>query len=149
MTGAYRELIEKCSRFRRTPVIDPDFYEVMQGYIMVVDKIESLPPLPKIVCLCGSTKFLAQYLDANRSETMAGNIVLTVGCFNRVDTHSLSLQEKELLDELHKRKIDLADEILVINVDGYVGESTASEIDYAKKQGKLVRWLEPVERSHG
>ena len=50
-----------------------------------------------------------------------------------------------MLDDMHKRKIDMADEIFVINVDGYIGSSTQSEIEYAKATGKTVRYLEPVE----
>jgi cell division protein FtsB len=51
-------------------------------------------------------------------------------------------EQKIALDELHKRKIDLADEVLVLNVGGYIGESTRSEIEYARKLGKPVRYLE-------
>ena len=51
---------------------------------------------------------------------------------------------KEMLDDMHKRKIDMADEIFVINVGGYIGESTRSEIAYAEKTGKKVNYLEPV-----
>ena len=99
--------------------------------------------LPKIVCLCGSTKFKKQFIDSNYKETLAGNIVLTVGWFSHTDgdTWYPSDDEKRDLDELHKRKIDLADEILVIDTDGYIGESTRSEIDYAEKHGKRIRYL--------
>jgi hypothetical protein len=104
---------------------------------------------PKIVCLCGSTKFLAAFDAANRDETLNGNIVLSVG----VDLHHRDKpvlrgltedQEKDLkgrLDRLHKEKIRLADEILVINVNGYVGPSTQGEIELAEKSGKPIRYL--------
>ena len=49
---------------------------------------------------------------------------------------------KEMLVDIHKRKIDMADEIFVINVDGYIGSSTRSEIEYANKTGKKVNYLE-------
>ncbi len=104
---------------------------------------------PTIVCLCGSTRFGKAFADANLRETLAGRIVLTIGCNMRDDDLFAALDPEELrrikldLDELHKRKIDLADEILVLNVDGYVGSSTHSEIDYAVAHGKPVRWLEP------
>ena len=99
---------------------------------------------PRIVCLCGSTKFKQQFIEANFRETMAGAIVLTVGWFGHTDAevYTPSDEEKYQLDELHKRKIDLADEILVINVGGYVGPSTRSEIEYARRVGKKIRWLE-------
>jgi hypothetical protein len=103
---------------------------------------------PKIVCLCGSTRFSDAFKEATLRETIAGNIVLSVGCDTKSDKDLLILGEvtqeaKDKLDELHKRKIDLADEILVLNVGGYVGMSTSNEIDYAIAYGKEVRWLEP------
>lgn len=104
---------------------------------------------PRIVCLCGSTRFTDAFREANLRETLAGRIVLSIGCDTRSDTdlfgHLLPDEIQQLktdLDELHKRKIDLADEILVLNVDGYIGNSTRSEIDYARTHSKPVRWLE-------
>lgn len=98
---------------------------------------------PKVVCLCGSTKFKQEYLETQFKETMEGNIVLSVGWFSHADGHVYKPtdQEKIDLDELHKRKIDLADEIMVINVNGYVGDSTKSEIEYAIMSGKPIRYL--------
>ena len=107
---------------------------------------------PRVVCLCGSTRFYAQFQRANFEETMNGRIVLSVGFYAgspeaMVREHGegvgITPEQKRMLDELHKRKIDLADEILVLNVNGYVGPSTRSEIDYAIAHGKPVRWLEP------
>ncbi len=100
---------------------------------------------PTIVCLCGSGRFLNAFNRAEFAETLAGKIVLTIGC----NTHDVSRSDelagqKPMLDELHLRKIDLADEILVINVGGYIGESTANEVRYAHAQGKPVRLLEPA-----
>lgn len=98
---------------------------------------------PVIVCLCGSTKFKEAYVKAQADETIAGKIVLSVGLFGHLEGLDMSGELKQQLDELHKRKVDLADEILVINVGGYVGESTMSEIKHALKSGKTIRWLEP------
>lgn len=96
-------------------------------------------PMPRIVCLCGSTRFADAFRQANLEQTVAGHIVLSIGC----DMKTLGeVASKADLDELHKRKIDLADEILVLNVGGYIGESTRSEIEYALQNGKPVRWLE-------
>lgn len=101
---------------------------------------------PTIVCLCGSTRFLQVFAEANREETLDGKIVLSIGYDLRTDFPDLDKKKgdylKRELDELHLRKIDLADEILVLNVGGYIGESTRREIAYAREQGKLVRWLE-------
>jgi len=99
---------------------------------------------PKIVCLCGSTRFKDKFAEMNFQETLAGRIVLSIGCDAKSDAYlGITPEQKVRLDELHKRKIDLCDEVLVLNVDAYVGESTRSEIAYAVAHGKRVRYLEP------
>ena len=104
--------------------------------------------VPKIICLCGSTRFYEQFMRANYEETMKGNIVLSVGFFmHRPDTvHGQALgctpEQKINLDALHKEKIRLADEVFVLNVSGYIGESTRSEIEYAETLGRPIRYLE-------
>jgi len=99
---------------------------------------------PKVVCLCGSTRFSEEFREANLRETLAGRIVLSIGAdFKSDQALGLTVADKARLDELHKRKIDLADEILVLNVGGYIGDSTRSEIEYACVHGKAVRYLEP------
>lgn len=100
---------------------------------------------PTIVCLCGSTKFRAEFEEANRQETMKGNIVLTVGCFPRFqdgswDYGKVTPEQKIELDQLHFRKIELADEVLVLNVGGYIGLSTSNEIRHAQLLGKPIRY---------
>ncbi|MGE0412000.1 MAG: hypothetical protein AB7I98_03990 [Verrucomicrobiales bacterium] len=106
-----------------------------------------LPPsFPTVVCLCGSTRFAEAFREANLRETLAGKIVLSVGCDTKSDADLIALGEltpekKAELDELHKRKIDLAEEILVLNVGGYIGDSTRSELAYAQAGGKRIRWL--------
>ena len=104
----------------------------------------------KVVTLCGSTRFKEQFMDAQKELTLKGYIVISVGLFGHsgdsevwenMDEGTLT-KTKEMLDDMHKRKIDMADEILVINVDGYIGESTKSEIEYAKRTGKKVNYLE-------
>lgn len=105
---------------------------------------------PKIVCLCGSTRFSEAYQKANLEETLAGNIVLTIGCDMKADAHLFAdkspdelAQIKARLDELHLRKIRMSHEVLILNVGGYVGDSTKREIAFAREAGKHVRWLEP------
>lgn len=104
---------------------------------------------PKIICLCGSTRFYKQYADINLKETLDGNIVLSVGCFVKSDEELFSGYSEEYkkdikskLDVLHLHKIDLADEIFVINTNKYIGESTRREIEYAESKGKKIRYLE-------
>jgi hypothetical protein len=96
----------------------------------------------KIITLCGSTRFKDEFLSEQKRLTLEGNIVISVGLFGHAgDTEVWSDSTKEMLDDMHKRKIDLADEIFVINVDGYIGSSTRSEIEYATKTGKTVKYL--------
>lgn len=101
-----------------------------------------------IVCLCGSTRFYEAFQEANYKETMAGRIVLSVGFYPHSSaTHGEGVghdsAEKVNLDELHLDKIDLADEVLVLNLGGYVGTSTRREVLHAIRRGKAIRWLEP------
>ncbi len=103
-----------------------------------------------VITLCGSTRFKNEFLEAQKRLTLEGNIVISVGLFghsgdaevwDNMDEGTLS-KTKEMLDDMHKRKIDMADGIYVINVGGYIGESTRSEIEYALANGKTVRYLE-------
>lgn len=103
----------------------------------------------RVITLCGSTRFKEAFIEAQKRLTLEGNIVISVGLFGHsgddevwegMDEDTLT-KTKVMLDDMHKRKIDMADEIYVINVDGYIGESTKSEIIYAKKHGKQIRYL--------
>ena len=99
-----------------------------------------------VVTLCGSTRFKDDFMEAQKRLTLEGNIVISVGLFGHSgDDEVLTEGVKEMLDDMHKRKIDMADEIFVINVGGYIGSSTRSEIEYAKAHNKPVRYLEPVQ----
>ena len=96
-----------------------------------------------VITLCGSTRFKDDFLEAQKRLTLEGNIVISVGLFGHSgDEEVWTPGTKEMLDNMHKRKIDMADAIYVINVGGYIGESTRSEIEYATKQGKTVMYLE-------
>jgi len=106
--------------------------------------------MPKIICLCGSTRFTEEMLVKQWELTNQGFIVLTWCAlpdwyFQGEDKAHVGDQEgvKKIVDEVHKRKIDLADEVLVLNIGGYIGNSTRSEIEYAKAHQKPVRYLEP------
>ena len=98
----------------------------------------------KVITLCGSTRFKDQFLEAQKRLTLEGNIVISVGLFGHSgDEEVWTEATKEMLDNIHKRKIDMADAIYVINVGGYIGDSTRSEIDYATRNGKEIIYLEP------
>lgn len=102
---------------------------------------------PTIVCLCGSTRFYQAFLEHNYRETMAGKIVLSVGFYphaiNEMHGEGVGItpEQKEALDQLHLEKVKMADEVLILNCDDYVGTSTARELAYARSLGKRVRWL--------
>lgn len=97
----------------------------------------------KVITLCGSTRFKEDFERINKQLTLAGNIVISVGCFGHSrDNEVWSENTIEMLDDMHKRKIDMADAIYVINKDGYIGASTRSEIQYALKTGKQIIFME-------
>ncbi len=97
----------------------------------------------RIITLCGSTRFRDEFIAEQKRLTLEGNIVISVGLFGHSgDDEVWSESTKEMLDDMHLRKIDLADEIFVINPGGYIGSSTKSEIEYAMESGKSVRYLE-------
>ena len=97
----------------------------------------------KVITLCVSTRFKDEFMKAQKRLTLEGNIVISVGLFGHSgDDEVWTDGTKEMLDDMHKRKIDMADEIYVINVGGYIGSSTRSEIEYAEATGKTVRYLE-------
>jgi hypothetical protein len=96
----------------------------------------------KVITLCGSTKFKDEFIAEQKRLTLEGNIVISVGLFGHSgDDEVWQEKTKPMLDEMHKSKIDLSDEIFVINVGGYIGSSTRSEIEYAVKTGKTVKYL--------
>ena len=104
-----------------------------------------------VITLCGSTRFKNEFIEAQKKLTLEGNIVISVGLFGHagdsevwenMDEGTLT-KTKEMLDDMHMYKIDMADYIYVINVGGYIGDSTRSEIEYAEMLGKEVKYLEP------
>ena len=99
-----------------------------------------------IITLCGSTRFKDEFMEAQKRLTLEGNFVISIGLFGHsgdsevwesMDEGTLT-KTKEMLDDMHKRKIDMADEIFIINVGGYIGDSTYSEIDYVKAHGIFI-----------
>jgi hypothetical protein len=164
------DLVKAGEQFRRTPIVDDDFPAYRDRFDRRLDiaRRHLDQPRPKVVTLCGSTRFYQQFQEANYRLTMDGHIVLSVGHYPRTQLQLVTIdggmgpqeamvpvavhgehvgctpEQKVKLDELHKRKIDLSDEVYVLNVGGYVGESTRSEIDHAVGRGIPVRYLEPV-----
>ena len=96
----------------------------------------------KVITLCGSTRFKDAFFETQKRLTLEGNIVISVGLFGHSgDDEVWTEGTKEMLDDMHRAKIDMADEIFVIDVNGYIGESTRSEIEYAQASGKKVDYL--------
>ena len=106
-----------------------------------------IQPFPEIVCICGSTRFVDEWNYWRQRLTYEGKIVLAIEIITSqdlaTDPQHVDPDKKAMLDELHKRKIDLADRVLVLNVGGYIGESTRSEIEYTARLGKPIDYLEP------
>jgi len=98
--------------------------------------------LPHVVCLCGSTRFRTEITEANRRATMEGSVVLAPGVFGH-SGDPMTDDDKRRLDRLHLDKINMADEIRVVNPGGYIGESTRREIDYAMRIGKPIAYTHP------
>ena len=94
----------------------------------------------KAITLCGSMKFKDDFLREQKRLTLEGNIVLAPNMFLLAE--DITEDIKKMLDEMHKRKIDLADEIFVINKNGYIGSSTKAEIEYAQNLGKKINFME-------
>jgi len=104
-----------------------------------------IPERPTVVCICGSSRFKDQHHGEAQRETLMGKIVLLAGFYHHSDKVPITTDQKKKLDVLHCRKIDMADEILVVNPNGYMGESTREQIEYAKALGKKIRWVEEPE----
>jgi hypothetical protein len=106
---------------------------------------------PRVVTLCGSTRFPDAFHLANAHLSMQGDVVIGLGLYGHADQPTgakfltsdgnESTPEKAALDQLHFRKIDLADAIFVVNVGGYIGSSTKREIAYAEAAGKSVEYM--------
>lgn len=95
----------------------------------------------KVITLCGSTKFKKIFEEVNKRLTLEGNVVISVGCFGHAGD-KITDEQKLLLDDIHRQKIDMADEVYVINKDGYIGSSTKVEIQYAQSLGKTITYYE-------
>ena len=104
----------------------------------VLKNIEKYP----VVTLCGSTRFKSKFEEVKRELTLKGYIVLSLGVFGKCDLIPEIDEKKLILEEMHKQRIGMSDEIYVINVDGYIGESTRKEIEFAKSLGKKINYLE-------
>lgn len=102
-----------------------------------------MPKEYNVITLCGSTKFKEDFIRVQKELTLKGNIILTVGLFGHSgDDEVWNQDNKKMLDDMHKRKILMADEIYVINKNNYIGESTRSEIEFAKKHNKKITYME-------
>ena len=96
--------------------------------------------MPEIITLCGSTKFKDKFMEVARKLTLKGKIVILPGVFGHADNEPITPEQKRMLDDLHLRKIDMSNSIYVINSNGYIGESTMKEIEYAKKHEKKIMY---------
>jgi hypothetical protein len=128
------------SPYRNTLKCITDAFEKLAQYEELEEK------RPEIVCLCGPLRFIETFRRAEYDLEMQGKIVLAPSFLPGATEHDgmtgCTPEQKIMLDELHKRKIDLCDMVFVLNVNNYIGDSTKSEIEYAKKIGKSIYYLE-------
>ena len=126
----------------RTPAAEKAHQELLKRCAVDLRKLNST----EIVCLCGSTRFIDTFNEWRQKLTLEGKIVLSVEIVTtqskKVDPQYSNPSVKKMLDELHLRKIDLANEVMILNVGGYIGESTRNELNYAIKEGKKITYLE-------
>jgi hypothetical protein len=116
-----------------------------KGYNIIKLKEKLMIDKYKVITLCGSTKFKEDFFKEQKRLTLEGNIVISVGLFGHSGDNEVWTEGvKEMLDTMHKRKIDMADEIFVINKNGYIGESTRNEINYAISTNKKVNYMEEI-----
>ncbi|MGW1998430.1 hypothetical protein [Embleya sp. NPDC001921] len=135
-----------------TPTTDGDRAVVAEfgEYLRALKLVRSYQERPRIVCICGSTRFWPEMAEENVRQTAAGRIVLAPGC-DMKRPHPLWADDadaevlKARLDELHRQKIAFADEIVVVAPGGYVGESTRAEIEYAEGLGLPVTYSPPLD----
>ena len=97
-----------------------------------------------VITLCGSTKFKDDFIRVAEDLERKGNMTINLAVFTHANGYSISEEDKKMFDLIHRQKIDMSDMIMVINKDGYIGESTRSEIEYAKEHGKEILYMEPV-----
>ena len=98
---------------------------------------------PAVVCLCGSTRFVETFNEWRKKLTYEGKIVLAIEIVTiQAKKDYPSSETKKMLDELYLRMIDMADEVMILNVGGYIGESTKKELEYARKNSKSIKFLE-------
>jgi hypothetical protein len=96
------------------------------------------PEKPKLITICGSTKFKDSFIEVNKLLTLNGYMVLTVGFFLHSTDEKITNEQKQALDELHKMKILISDAVVVINNNNYIGDSTRSEIYFAYNNRKPI-----------
>lgn len=97
-----------------------------------------------VITLCGSTKFKDDFMRVAEDLAYKGNLVINLAAFSHSGGRIPTEEDKKMLDQIHRQKIDMSDMIMVINKDGYIGESTRSEIEYARENGKEILYMEPV-----
>ena len=113
------------------------FITIILSFLIIFKIIKNKKRIPTIVCLCGSMKFKDAYKMVEETETLVGKIVLT----SHVNKTNLTYIEQIKLDELHKRKIDLCDEIFILDINEYIGDSTMDELKYAQRKRKYIRFF--------
>ncbi|MED3647793.1 hypothetical protein P4475_13470 [Halalkalibacterium halodurans] len=99
----------------------------------------------KVITLCGSTKFKRQFEQASAYLTLKGHVVLSVGFFEQSEGIEITEEQVQMFENIHRRKIEMSDEIFALDVDGYIGRSTRKEIEFATSKGMPIRYYSESE----
>ena len=113
-------------------------YRFKINYMKIMKKKE------KIITICGSMKFKDEMIKIAMQMELARNVILTPTLPISDDKDVYTEEELIMLGKMHKEKIKLSDAIFVVNVNGYIGDSTKSEIEFAKAQNKEILYLEQI-----
>ena len=115
--------------------------------IYIIDRKRDFMNSIKVATICGSMKFSNEMMKISEElELKRGYAVIQ--CVYNTEGQKHEGLDGEMLDKIHRKKIDISDTIYVVNMNGYIGSSTKSEIEYAKKLGKEILSLEPLERTN-
>ena len=135
------DLLVSIDMFKLGEYNPKEYKDILAKQGIMFDDCQFHPRKNKIITLCGSSRFKDDILKVYKDLTMQGNIVFLDAIFNQSELN-LSETDKQLIDDNHKEKIRLSDAIYVVNKDGYIGDSTKSEIEYAKKYRKEIIYME-------
>ncbi len=98
----------------------------------------------KIITVCGSYKYKKEMIEITEMLTLKGNCMITPNELTKTNKDAYTEEDILMIDKMHKQKIKISDAILVVDVSGYIGSSTKSEIEYAKSLNKEIIYYSDI-----